>query len=57
MKNALPIYEEFTKLNNSKNILTSKHIKEYMSSLVNKAEIYENFLNIVATEEELKEQA
>ena len=43
MKNALPIYEEFTKVNTS--VWTSKELKDYINSRVNKIEIYEDFLN------------
>jgi hypothetical protein len=43
--NALPIYEEFTKVNKSKSSWTSKELKDYINSRVNKTEIYENFLS------------
>jgi hypothetical protein len=46
MKNALPIYEEFTKIN--KSIWTSKELKDYINCRVNKNEIYENFLSKIS---------
>jgi hypothetical protein len=42
LKNALPFYEEFNKV--SKNAWSSKELKDYIGTQVNKHEIYENFL-------------
>ena len=42
LKNALPFYEEYNKVN--KNAWSSKELKDYINSQVNKTEIYESFL-------------
>lgn len=50
MKNAFPFYEEYSRIN--KVVWSSKEVKDYIHSKVNKTEIYESFLQSMNTKQD-----